>query len=223
MTSLVLSCTAWVWAQPDQVGNNRFLVAVLAAFVLPSLLAVTTAFARIVVVLYFLRAGLGSNAIPPNAVIVGLALLLTWLAMGPTVNHLSNTVLAPLYRGQISAEDALRRCEASLRAFMVKHVGREDFDIIAGSVRQKTTPDRAAFPLLATAFALSELRIAFVAGLLIYLPFLVVDVLVYLVVSAIGTGPFSPQLISLPVKVAFFVMADGWRLLFRAVLGGYGG
>ncbi len=219
----ILGVTATVIGQASRGGESRFVLAVLAAFVLPALLAVTTAFARILIVLFFLRAGLGSNVIPPNTVVIGLAVLLTWLVMGQTVRAMSRDVLQPLYAGALKPDEALHRSENVLRSFMARHTDPTDFKIVASAIGAEQRIQAARFEVLATAFALSELRVAFVAGLLIYLPFLVIDVLVLLVVSAIGPGPFAPQTLALPVKVAFFVMADGWRLIFGAILRGYGG
>ena len=212
-----------LYRQAAQAGESRFVLAVLAAFILPALLAVTTAFARILIVLFFLRAGLGSDVLPPNTVIIGLALLLTWVVMGTTIQAFTAQVAAPLYQGTLPPDQALARADRVLRGFMARHVDTDDYRIVADALNEAAPPSRAPFQVLATAFALSELRVAFIAGLLIYLPFLVIDLLVLLVMSAIGPGPIAPQMIALPVKVAFFIMADGWRLIFGAILGGYGG
>jgi flagellar biosynthetic protein FliP len=182
---------------------------------------VTTAFARIVIILFFLRAGLGSAVLPPNAVILGLAVVLTWLVMAPVASELGANVLMPLWQGQISPAQAALRSERALRVFMAAHVSRADYEILARARAVQAPAAQAPFEVLAAAFALSELRTGFLAGLLIYLPFLAVDVLVYLVTAALGPATFSPQLFALPVKVAFFVMAEGWRLLFQAVVHGY--
>lgn len=211
-----------VCAQPaPATGQGQLFVALLAVVIAPALLAVMTAFARIVIILYFLRAGLGSSVIPPNVVIVGLALVLTWLVMAPTFAELQTRVIGPLWRGQLSMDQALAAAQATLRRFMTRQVNSDDYRLLA-RVRKTTAPlHRAPIELLAAAFALSEMRVAFLAGLLVYLPFLVVDVLVYLVLAALGPTAFSAQLFALPVKLAFFVMADGWRLLFDAVVRGY--
>ncbi len=221
------ACGQWVWAVVGQAGPaqdaaaGRWILSLLAVVVLPALLAVMTAFARVVIILYFVRAGLGSQVLPPNFVVVGLALVLTWYVMGPTVADLGAQVASPLWDQKITAAEAASRTQEKLRGFMAAHVGAQDFEILARARAVKEQPARAPFEVLTAAYALSELRVAFLAGLLIYLPFLVVDVLVYVVVGALGPATFSPQVFALPAKVLFFVMADGWRLLFDAIVRGY--
>lgn len=213
-----------VAAPQATIGQGQFLLALLAIAVLPALLAVTTAFARIVIVLFFLRAGMGSQFLPPNVVIVGLALVLTWYVMAPTVSALSRDVVAPLYQGRLAPDAALQQSQGILRAFMQPRLAPEDYTLLARARNLSADPAKGPFELVAAAFALTELRVAFLAGLLVYLPFLVIDVLVYLVIGAVGTPVFSPQTFALPVKVVFFVAADGWRLVFgalgRSYLGG---
>lgn len=209
-------------AQPGPAaGQNQLLLSLLALIAIPALLAVTTAFARIVIMLYFLRAGLGSGTLPPNAVLLGLALLLTWYVMSPVATSLGHEVLAPMQAGRLPLDQGLARSEALLRGFMLPRVARQDYSFLARARGLPDDPARGPFQLLASAFALSELRIGFLAGLLIYLPFLVIDVLVYVVLSALGPTTFSQQLFALPVKLLFFVVADGWRLLFEAVSRSY--
>lgn len=211
-------------APPAGIGQGQFLFALLAVAVLPALLAVTTAFARIIIVLFFLRAGMGSQFLPPNVVVVGLALVLTWYVMGPTISALTRDVVVPLYHGRLAADEALQRSQRILRAFMQPRLAAEDYTLLAKARNLSADPTKGPFELVAAAFALTELRVAFLAGLLVYLPFLVIDVLIYLVIGALGTPVFSPQTFALPVKVVFFVAADGWRIvlgaLSRSYLGG---
>lgn len=213
-----------VYTRPASVaGQNQLVLSLLALIAIPALLAVTTAFARIVIMLYFLRAGLGSGTLPPNAVILGLAFLLTWYVMSPVATSLGHEVLAPMQAGHMSLAKGLTRSESLLRGFMLARMSRQDYAFLARARGFSQDPARGPFELVASAFALSELRVAFLAGLLIYLPFVVIDVLVYLVLSALGPTTFSQQLFALPVKLLFFVMADGWRLLFEAVSRSYTG
>jgi flagellar biosynthetic protein FliP len=202
-------------------GQSQLVLSLLALVALPALLAVTTAFARIVIMLYFLRAGLGSGTLPPNTVILGLALLLTWYVMSPVATSLGRDVLAPMQAGRLPLDQGLARSETILRGFMMSRLSRQDYAFLARARGFPEDPVRGPFELVASAFALGELRVSFLAGLLIYLPFLVIDVLVYLVLSALGPAAFSQQLFALPVKLLFFVMADGWRLLFEAVSRSY--
>lgn len=206
------------------IGQGQFLMALLAVALLPALLAVTTAFARIVIVLFFLRAGMGSQFLPPNVVVVGLALVLTWYVMAPTISALSRDVVAPLYEGRLAPDAALQQSQRILRAFMQPRLAPDDYRLLARARNLSADPTKGPFELVAAAFALTELRVAFLAGLLVYLPFLVIDVLVCLVIGALGTPVFSPQTFALPVKMVFFVAADGWRLvvgaLGRSYLGG---
>jgi flagellar biosynthetic protein FliP len=205
----------------SSAGQSQLVLSLLALVAIPALLAVTTAFARIVIMLYFLRAGLGSGTLPPNPVLLGLALLLTWYVMSPVATALSHDVLVPMQAGRLPLDQGLARSESLLRGFMMARLSRQDYSFLARARGFSDDPAHGPFELVASAFALSELRIAFLAGLLIYLPFLVIDVLVYLVLSALGPTTFSQQLFALPVKLLFFVMADGWRLLFEAVSRSY--
>jgi flagellar biosynthetic protein FliP len=211
-------------APPAGLGQGQFLLGLLAIAVLPALLAVTTAFARIIIVLFFLRAGMGSQFLPPNVVIVGLALVLTWYVMAPTVSTLSRDVVQPLYEGRLAADAALQHSQNILRAFMQPRLSHDDYLLLARARNAPADPMRGPFELVAAAFALTELRIAFLAGILVYLPFVVIDVFVYLILGALGTPVFAPQTFALPVKLVFFVAADGWRLIIgalgRSYLGG---
>jgi flagellar biosynthetic protein FliP len=204
-----------------KVAESSLLLGLLAIAVLPALLAVTTAFARIVIVLYFLRAGMGSTVLPPNVVVLGLGLLLTWYVMSPTLTQLSREAVTPMYQGRMAADQALAKSETILRGFMRGRVAQEDYLLLAQVRGLPADPARAPFEVVAAAFALGELRVAFLAGLLVYLPFLIIDLLVFLVLGALGGPPFSPQLFALPAKVLFFVMADGWRLVFGALSRSY--
>ncbi|MCX7599227.1 MAG: flagellar type III secretion system pore protein FliP [Armatimonadetes bacterium] len=220
-TAVLNADLAVIAAPPAGIGQGQFLLALLAIAVFPALLAVTTAFARIVIVLFFLRAGMGSQFLPPNVVVMGLAMVLTWYVMAPTVSALSREVVAPLYQGRLAPDAALQHSQRILRAFMQPRLSSEDYLLLARARNAPADPTKGPFELVAAAFALTELRIAFLAGVLVYLPFLAIDVLIYLIIGALGTPVFSPQTFALPVKVVFFVAADGWRLVVGALSQSY--
>jgi len=221
---------------------------------LPALLLSFTAFTRIAVVLFLLRHGLGSPTAPPNLVLVGLALLLTWFVMSPALEKIHVEAYTPFLSGQIKLEQATDRAAAPLKAFMLRQTRQEDLSLfttesktanpkdasaIADDARQAraesyapqgdSDPLRAEaraesyattvpFKALAPAFLTSELKTAFQIGFMVVLPFLVIDLVVASVLTALGMVMLPPQLVSLPLKLLLFVMANGWHLLVGSLI-----
>ncbi len=211
----LLCCQAFAQAAPEA---PRLVVTILAAALVPALLAVLTAFARIFVILLFLRAGIGDTNIPPTIVLLGLAVLLTWLAMHSTFQSLSAKVIVPLWQGKIAADAAAIRAKQILASYMASRADAADLAAIAAAAGYRPSPpNKAPFEVLAAAFALSELRTAFIAGLAIYLPFLVVDIVVGLALASLGPALLPHQAVALPAKILFFIAADGWRWLFAGL------
>jgi len=186
---------------------------------LPAILLMMTAFTRIIIVLSLLRMALGTQATPPNQVLVGLALFLTLFIMAPTLDRVHAEAYQPFTRGEISFEQAVQRAEAPMREFMSKQTRQSDFRLFANlaGLDQSVTVQNAPFRVLVPAFVISELKTAFVIGFLIFIPFLVIDLIVASVLMALGMMMLSPVLVALPFKLMLFVLADGWNLLIGSL------
>lgn len=186
---------------------------------LPAALACLTCFTRIVIVLSFVRRGMSTQEIPPNSVMMGLALFLTFFIMQPTWNKLSEKAVSPYLSGKISGLDALNRGAAIQKGFLLRQTRKQDLALFlhmsqSGPIAEpKDTPMVALIP----AFMISELKTAFLMGFCIYLPFLLVDIVVSTVLMSMGMMMMPPVIISTPFKVLLFVLADGWHLIALAV------
>ena len=190
----------------------------------PALLAVVTSFARIAVVLFFLRAGLGAQEIPPNMVIIGLAILLTIFTMAPTLEPIYQEAVLPLLEEESEIGEAARAAEGPLRVFMLRQVRPTDLALMAGLAAQPpTAPEETALSVLSAAFVISELRAAFIIGFIIYLPFVIIDLVVASTLASVGVLSLPAPLLALPFKVLLFVMVDGWQLLTQALVMSIGG
>ncbi len=182
---------------------------------IPAVLLMMTSFTRIVIVLSLLRQALGTQSSPPNQVIIGLSLFLTLFVMGPTFDRMYADAYEPYSRSALSFEQALAKAELPLREFMVKQTRQSDFSLFAKlakldpSVKADTAPIRVLVP----AFVISELKSAFQIGFMIFIPFLVIDIVVASVLMSLGMMMLSPVLVALPFKLMLFVLADGWNLL----------
>lgn len=186
---------------------------------LPAVLLLMTGFTRIVIVLSLLRQALGTQAAPPNQVIVGLSLFLTFFVMGPTIDRVYTEAYEPFNSNQIAFDEALKRGEVPMREFMLKQTRQADVMLFAKlakidpSVKSADVP----FKVLVPAFVTSELKSAFQIGFLIFVPFLVIDIIVASVLTSLGMVMLSPVLIALPFKLMLFVLADGWNLLLGSL------
>jgi flagellar biosynthetic protein FliP len=182
---------------------------------LPAALLMMTGFTRIVIVLSLLRQALGTQSSPPNQVIVGLSLFLTIFVMGPTLDRVYDDAYLPLTKNAITFEQALQKGEAPIRGFMVKQTRQSDFSLFAklAKLPPQTTADEAPMRVLIPAFVISELKSAFQIGFMIFIPFLVIDIVVASVLMSLGMMMLSPVLVALPFKLMLFVLADGWNLL----------
>lgn len=182
---------------------------------LPAVLLMMTGFTRIVIVLSLLRQALGTQSSPPNQVIVGLSLFLTFFIMGPTLDRVYADAYLPLTKNTITFEQALEKGEAPIRGFMVKQTRQSDFSLFAklAKLPPETKADTAPMRVLVPAFVISELKSAFQIGFMIFIPFLVIDIVVASVLMSLGMMMLSPVLVALPFKLMLFVLADGWNLL----------
>lgn len=191
---------------------------------LPALLLSFSAFTRIAVVLFLLRQGLGSPSAPPNLVLVGLALLLTWFVMSPALEKIRTEAYAPFTAGQISLNEATDRAAGPLKTFMLRQTRQEDLALFSADTKSAVSSKDAAtlpFKSLAPAFLTSELKTAFQIGFMVILPFLVIDLVVASVLTALGMVMLPPQLVSLPLKLLLFVVANGWHLLVGSLIGSF--
>jgi flagellar biosynthetic protein FliP len=201
------------------------LVALLTVLSLaPSILVMMTSFTRIVVVLSLLRTALGTATAPPNAVIIALALFLTAFVMGPALQHSYDEGILPLANNQISVQEAFDRASGPLRTFMQKNVREKDLQLFTGLAAEPppATPAEMSLRILVPAFMISELKRAFEIGFLLFLPFLIIDLVVASVLMSMGMMMLPPVVVSLPFKLIFFVLVDGWSLVAGSLIQSYG-
>jgi flagellar biosynthetic protein FliP len=186
---------------------------------LPAVLLMMTGFTRIVIVLSLLRQALGTQAAPPNQVIVGLSLFLTFFVMGPTIDRVYTQAYQPYAAQQIAFDEALKRGEVPMREFMLKQTRQSDLALFAklAKVDANVKPQDVPFKVLVPAFVTSELKSAFQIGFLIFIPFLIIDMIVASVLMSLGMMMLSPVLVALPFKMMLFVLADGWNLLIGSL------
>jgi flagellar biosynthetic protein FliP len=210
-------------ANPQEVGFTLQMLAVLVVLsVAPAILLMMTSFTRITVVLLFLKKAVGFGQLP-NQILMSLALLLTLCVMGPVWNTIHSSAYEPYVHEQISQQEALNQAGNSIREFMLKQTREKDIALFVQFSKEKAPESLRDVPLstLTAAFMLSELKTAFVFGFLIYIPFLIVDLVVSSVLVAMGMLVFPPMLISVPMKILLFVLVDGWYLVTRSLLGSF--
>jgi len=195
-----------------------FLMTVLS--LAPGIIMLMTPFTRIVVVMGFVKKALGAQTVPPNQIVVGLSLLLTWFVMQPQINQINDTALQPYLAQQIGYKEGLQRAMKPMRSFMLRQCGENELAVM---VRVSKTPRPATVDdipdaVLIPAFVMSELKTAFVIGFLIYLPFLVIDMVVASVLMSMGMMMLPPVMVSLPLKLILFVLVDGWTLITQGLV-----
>lgn len=193
--------------------------------ILPSLVLMMTSFTRIIIVLSILRQALGTQQTPPNQVLVALALFLTFFIMQPTFTEIYDTALSPYLDGQMEAQPAMDRASHVIKGFLIENTRQNDllmFQHLAGD-EPYADNDAVPLPVLLPAYMTSELKTAFQIGFLIYLPFLVIDMVVASILMALGMMMLSPMLVSLPVKLLLFVLVDGWALTVKSLATTYMG
>ncbi len=196
----------------------ELLVSLTVLSLAPLLLVMCTSFVRIVVVLSLVRSAIGASALPPNAVLTGLALVLTLVVMAPTVQRIARDAVVPYSNGKIPASRALARAIDPLRAFMLRQARAADVSLFERIAHRRPEPERnAPLNVLVPAFVVGELRNAFAIGFALYLPFVAIDLAVAAMLMGLGMMMLSPPVVSLPVKLLLFVMVDGWALLCGGV------
>ncbi len=198
---------------------NLFIFLSIITFV-PAILIMFTSFTRVVVVLGFLRHAIGGQQIPPTPVIIGLSLFLTLYIMSPVVDNIQQNALTPYLDNQITFTEALKKAEPGIKAFMLRQTREKDIKLFLNLAKLKKvkTPQELPLRVVVPAFAISELRTAFEIGFLIYLPFLIIDMVVSSVLLSLGMMMLPPVLISLPFKLLLFVLVDGWNLMIGSLV-----
>ena len=190
---------------------------------LPSVLIMTTCFTRIVIVLSFLRNALGLQQTPPNQVLIGISLFLTLFVMSPVVSRINTQAYQPYKAEQITQEEFLHRASVPLKEFMLKNTKKEDLNLFVNLAKQDSSTPAAQMPitLVIPAFMTSELKRAFIIGFLLYIPFLIIDMIVSSTLMSMGMIMLPPAMVSLPFKLLLFILVDGWDLLFRTLASGF--
>jgi len=201
----------------------QLLVLLTVMSLAPAILITVTSFTRIIVVLSFLRSALGTQQTPPNIVLVSLALFLTGFVMAPTLEASYDNGIAPLIENKISETDAFTRTVTPLHEFMMGHVRGQDLQLFTGMAKETVAePKDTPLRILVPAFMVSELRRAFEIGFLLFLPFLIIDIVVASILMSMGMMMLPPVTISLPFKLIFFVLVDGWYLVAGSLVQSFG-
>lgn len=201
----------------------RALIGLSLLTFVPAVLMAMTSFTRIVITLSFVRHALGLPETPPNAVLITISMFLTVFTMGPTFEQVQQKAFTPFMEGKTDLRTAIKDGTQPFKAFMAAHVKDQDIDLVT-SLAKKELPDTAEaadLSVLVPAFMLSELRTAFSVGFVIFLPFLLVDLVVSAILMSLGMMMMPPATVSLPLKLLLFVLIDGWSLILRALVGSY--
>jgi flagellar biosynthetic protein FliP len=206
----------------DVSASLQVLALLTVLSIAPALLILTTAFTRIVIILSFVRQALGTQTIPPNQVLVGLALFLTFFVMAPTYTKINDDAIKPYTAKQIDMNTALDRAQKPIREFMLKNTYETDLRLFVNMRHlHPKGPSDVDFVTLVPAFVISELKTAFIIGFYVFLPFLVIDLVVASGLMSMGMMMMPPTIVALPAKILVFVLANGWATLAAAILSGY--
>jgi flagellar biosynthesis protein FliP len=208
----------------DGANAVQILLLVGGITLVPALLFCVTGFTRILIVLGFIRSALGTPTAPPNQVLIGIAFFLTLFVMQPTFAQIKDNAWDPLQAGKITQVQALKRAEGPMREFMFKQTRESDLALFAGLAKIDRPKTRKDIPthVLIPSFILSELKTAFQIGFLIFLPFLVIDIVVSSTLMSMGMVMLPPVFISLPFKILLFVLVDGWNLVTESIVRSFG-
>jgi len=202
----------------------QFVILITILSLAPSILMMVTSFTRIVIVFSFLRSAIGLQQSPPNSILIGLALFLTGFIMAPTFEKAYQDGLKPYMENQLQDAEAFDKMGKPFHEFMRKHVREKDVGLFVSFAKLENfkNPEEIPFKILVPAFMLSELKRAFEIGFLLFLPFIIIDMVVASVLMSMGMMMLPPMMISLPFKLIFFVMIDGWHLLVGSLVRGFG-
>jgi len=204
----------------EVVESVRLLILLTVLSLVPAIMVMVTSFTRTVIVLSLVRTAVAAQNVPPNQVIIGLALFITLFTMTPTITALNNDALTPFLDGDINQEVALERAAVPLRAFMLQHTREADLALFlqATDSPPPQTPQDVSLNVLIPAFMISELKTAFQMGAILFIPFMVIDMVVASTLLSMGMFMLPPVTISLPFKLLLFVMADGWHLVVKSLI-----
>ena len=205
----------------DYVSSIKILIFFTIISLLPSIVIMMTSFTRIVIVFSFLKSAMGVQQAVPNQILTGLAIFLTLFIMAPVYNQMNTNGIQPYLENKITQEQAVEESSKPLKAFMLKQTREKDLELfveISGVDKENLTKENISFITLIPAFAISELKTAFQIGFLIYLPFLVIDMVISSILMAMGMFMLPPTMVSLPFKLIIFVMVDGWYLLTQSLV-----
>lgn len=211
-------------SDPSNVTTSVKLLLLLTILsIAPGILILATSFIRIIVVLSFVRTSLATQQMPPNQVLIGLALFLTFFVMAPTFSEVYSEALDPLFEEEITLDEAYQNASVPMKDFMSKHTREKDLALFFNYTEQEPVESVQDIPLttLIPAFAISELKTAFQMGFMIFIPFLIIDMAVASVLMSMGMMMLPPVMISLPFKILLFVLVDGWYLITYSLLEGF--
>ncbi|MCM3665617.1 flagellar type III secretion system pore protein FliP [Mesobacillus subterraneus] len=206
---------------PENVSTSVKLMLLLTVLsIAPSILILMTSFTRIIIVLSFVRTALATQQMPPNQVLIGLAMFLSFFIMAPTFQEVNEQALTPLFNEEINLEQAYEKASVPFKEFMSAHTRQKDLALFLEYSKAETPESVEDIPLtaLVPAFAISEIKTAFQIGFMIFIPFLVIDMVVASVLMSMGMMMLPPVMISLPFKILLFVMVDGWYLVVKSLL-----
>lgn len=210
---------------PDALSTTLQLIVLLTVLSLaPAIVILLTSFTRIIVVLSFLRSSLATNQMPPNQILIGLALFLTFFVMAPTLQEVNREALQPLLQGEISQEVAYTSGMAPLRTFMFEQTREKDLALFVKMAQMERPRNFEDIPnyVLIPSFIISELKTAFQIGFIIFIPFLIIDMVVASSLMSMGMMMLPPMMISLPFKILLFVLVDGWNLVIQSLIQSFG-
>lgn len=205
----------------DYVDNIKLLIMLTILTLLPSIIVMTTSFIRIIVVFSFLRSAMGTQQAPPNQVLIGLAIFLTIFIMTPTFTQINTNAIQPYLNNKITQSKAIDEGSKPLRQFMLKQTRQKDLKLFIDEAKldtSKVSKDNVPLYVVIPAFIISELKTAFTIGFLLYIPFLVIDLVVSSVLMSMGMFMLPPVMVSIPFKLLLFVMVDGWYLLVKSLM-----
>jgi flagellar biosynthesis protein FliP len=206
---------------PENVSTSVKLMLLLTVLsIAPSILILMTSFTRIIIVLSFVRTALATQQMPPNQVLIGLAMFLSFFIMAPTFQEVNEQALTPLFNEEINLEQAYEKASVPFKEFMSAHTRQKDLALFLAYSKAEAPESVEDIPLtaLVPAFAISEIKTAFQIGFMIFIPFLVIDMVVASVLMSMGMMMLPPVMISLPFKILLFVMVDGWYLVVKSLL-----
>ena len=212
--------------KPEDISVTLQILLLMTVLSLaPSIMIMTTAYLRIIIVFHFLKNALGTQQMPPGQLLAGIALFLTFFVMAPTWSKVNDDAIKPLMDGKITMQEAYDKGIEPIRAFMFKSVRDEDLELFIGMANMKRPENRNDLPtyILIPAYVLSELRIGFIMGFFLFLPFIMVDMIVSSILLSMGMMMIPPMMISLPFKILLFILVDGWNLVVGSLVRSFGG